>query len=81
MQEEWTYNSLVAGSFGTDVFLDRNNPHACITISLIDDTLDEGSESLTVQFNMDPLLGAVLDGNFQFDPNITEVIIEDLEGK
>ena len=75
------YDPLIAGSLGTDVFLDRNNQRMCVTINLIDDTLNEGSESLMVRFNMDPHLGTVIDGNFRFDPNITEVIIEDLEGK
>ena len=74
------YNSLIAGNFGTDIFLDRNTPRMCVTIDLIDDALDERSESLTVQMNIDPLLGAIIDGNFVLDPNITEVIIEDLEG-
>ena len=74
------YDSLIAGSFGTDIFLDRNNPRMCVTINLIDDTLDERSESLTVRMNIDALLGASIDGNFRLDPNTTEVIIEDLEG-
>ena len=74
------YDSLVAGSFGTDVFLDRNNQRMCITINLNDDALDERRESFMVRLNKDPLLGAVIDGNFRFNPNITEVIIEDLEG-
>ena len=52
----------------------------CVTINLIDDTLDERNESLTVRMNIDALLGASIDGNFRLDPNITEVIIEDLEG-
>ena len=52
----------------------------CVTINLIDDVLDERSENLMVQMNVDPLLGAFIDGNFILDPNITEVVIEDLEG-
>ena len=74
------YDSLVAGSLGTDVFLDRNNQRMCITINLVDDALDERRESLRVRVNLNPLLGTVIDGNFRFSPNITEVIIEDLEG-
>ena len=75
------YQPLVAGSIGSDVILDRNLGRMCLNISLIDDTIDEGSENLTLQFNFDPNLGAVVDGNFRFDPNITEVVIRDLEGK
>jgi hypothetical protein len=52
----------------------------CVTINLIDDVLDEGRENLMVRMNIDPLLGAIIDGNFILDPNITEVIIEDMEG-
>ncbi len=52
----------------------------CVTINLIDDVLDEGRESFMVRMNIDPLLGAIIDGNFILDPNITEVIIEDMEG-
>lgn len=52
----------------------------CVTINLIDDVLDERNENLMVRINIDPLLGAIIDGNFRLDPNITEVVIEDLEG-
>ena len=34
-----------------------------------------------VQLNFDPTLGTFIDGNFRFDPNVTEVVIEDLESK
>ena len=74
------YDSLIAGSFGTDVFLDRNNPRMCVTINLIDDAFNEGNETLMVRMNIDPLIGAIIDGNFRFEPNVTEVVIEDLEG-
>lgn len=52
----------------------------CVTINLIDDVLGERSKNLMVRINIDPLLGAIIDGNFRLDPNITEVVIEDLEG-
>lgn len=75
------YVPLVPGSVGSDVVLDRNNPRMCVEINLIDDTIDEMSENLMVRLNLDPTLGAVIDGNFRFDPNITKVIIQDLEGE
>ena len=75
------YVPLVAGSLGSDVVLDRNNPQMCVEITLIDDAIDEMSENLMVRFNVDPALGAVIDGNFRFEPNITEIVIQDLEGE
>ena len=75
------YIPLVAGSVGSDVVLDRNNPRMCVEITLTDDAIDEMSENLMVRFNIDPALGAVIDGNFRFDPNITEVVIQNLEGE
>ena len=75
------YVALVAGGTGSDVVLDRDNPRMCLSITLVDDTLDERSENLMVQLNFDPTLGTFIDGNFRFDPNVTEVVIEDLESK
>ena len=75
------YEPLVAGSPGTDIFLDRNTPRMCININLIDDSIDEGSENFQVRFNFDPALGAIVDGNFRFDPNVTEIVIQDMESE
>ena len=75
------YVPLVPGAVGSDVVLDRNNPRMCVEITLIDDNINEADENLMVRFNLDPALGAVVDGNFRFEPNITEVVIQDLEGE
>ena len=75
------YEPLVAGAVGTDVILDRNSPRMCLDITLIDDSIVEGSENLMARFNFDPVLGALVDGNFRFDPNVTEVVIQDMDGE
>ena len=74
------YETVVAGSVGSDIVLDRNNGRMCIDITLIDDTIDEGNESFMLRFNFDENLGAIVNGNFRFEPNISTVVIRDMEG-
>ena len=42
--------------------------------------MKEMKHALMVRMNTDPLIGTIIDGNFRFEPNVTEVVIEDLEG-
>ena len=49
----------------------------CLNIAIIDDGEEENDETFTAQFNLDPSLGGFVDGQFRYDPNVTEIVIID----
>ena len=70
------YVSLNPPDFGTDIFLFADSPRMCQTVTIIDDDLVEGNESLTVVFDLSTM-GSFMDGMFRYEPNVTEIVIID----
>ena len=69
--------SLVPPGPNTLVFLAGNSPQMCLNIQIIDDDEEENNETFTARFDLNPLLGGFMDGHFQYDPNVTEIVIID----
>lgn len=49
----------------------------CLNINIVDDNDEEINETFTARFNLNPALGAFMDGFFRYEPNVTEIVIID----